>query len=291
MSGPGSIAARRRPDALVAVFLLEAVIAWVLAAPWAETISRVFGAHPDGDRALFWRPGGHLLLDLAQRLSGVLSALVASTAIGLTVFALGSVVVVGAWLAALDEPALGLGDAFARGLRSFFRLLGVGVVTTFCAGVTFGLLGLIPAWGLGARLEHWDPRRALLVSALPLVVAFALVVLIVAIADLARAHVVRHDATVLEGLSAAMRDRARLLAFVTVAAPRWLASLGLLGWGAAITTKTNSLALIFVVHQLIAFARVALRGSVLARALRVTADTASLGEPAEPEGSEPEEAV
>jgi len=265
------ISVRRRPDALVAVFLVEAVVAWVLAAPWSETIARTFGAHPDGDRPLFWQPGGLLLLDLEHRLRGVLSALVAATSIGLAVFALGSVVVLGGWLAALDSRALPLRDALARGVSTFFRLLGVGVITWFAIGVLGALLGLIPSWGLAAKLGHWDPRRALLVSSLPLLFALVIIVVLLAVADLARAHIVRHDASLLDGLTEALRDRGRLLAFIAVAAPRTLASIGLIGWGAAISTKSDSILLIFLAHQAIAFARVALRGSVLARALRLTA--------------------
>lgn len=262
-------AVRRRPDALVAVFLLEAVAAWVLAAPWSEIAARVLGAHPDGDRPLF-ASGGYLVLDLVQRVHGVIPALLASTSIGLAVFAIASLVVLGGWLAALDDPSLRLRDALARGMGTFFRLLGASVITWFSIGVVVALVGVIPAWGLAGRLEHWDPRRAVLVSSLPLVVALLVVVALLAIADLARAHVVRHDATVLDGLSAALGDRSRVLAYVAVAAPRWLASIGLLGWGAAIASKTSSLFVIFLVHQLIAFGRVALRGSVLARALRLT---------------------
>ncbi len=267
-------AARRRPDAWAVVFVVEAVAAWLLAAPWSETIVRVFGAHPDGDRALFLQPGGRLLLDLAQRLRGVLAALVASTAIGLAVFALGSVLALGAWLAALDDPTLPLPDALARGCRTFFRLLGIGVLFVFVSAVVTFLLGVIPAWGLSSRLEGWDPRRALLVSSLPLLLVAALLSLLVGIADLARAHLVRHDASIVDAIAAAVRDRARLLAFVAIAAPRWLASAGLLGWAAALTNQSGSIAVAFVAHQLIAFARVGLRGSVLARALRLTAPRA-----------------
>lgn len=264
-----SASARRRPDALVAVFLLEAVAAWVLAAPWSETVARVFGAHPDGDRPLFVHPGGYLLLDLAQRLQGVLSALFAATTIGLAVFALASLPVLGAWIAALDDPSLRLRDALSRGVSSFFRLLGVSLVVWFSIAVVVALLGVIPAWGLAARLDHWEPRRALFVASLPLVVASALSVLMLSAGELARAHVVRNDASLLEGLTTAVADRSRLLAFVAVAAPRWIAAVGLLGWAAALTAKSNSLFAIFLVHQLAAFGRVALRGSVLARALRL----------------------
>lgn len=263
------VAARRRPDALVAVFVLEAVVAWVLAAPWSETAARVLGAHPDGDRPLF-APGGYLLLDLVQRVHGVIPALAAATSIGLAVFALASIVVLGAWLATLDDRSMPLRDGLARGVGVFFRLLGASLITWFSIGVVVALLGVIPAWGLAGRLEHWDPRRALLVSSLPMLLALVVVVALLAVADLARAHVVRHDASLFEGLGAALGDRSRVLAYVAVAAPRWLASLGLLGWAAAITSRTSSLFVVFLVHQLIAFARVALRGSVLARALRLT---------------------
>ncbi|MBI2391948.1 MAG: hypothetical protein HYV09_20320 [Deltaproteobacteria bacterium] len=260
--------ARRRPDALVLVFVVEVLIAWVLAAPWSETLARTVGAHPDGDRVAFWHPGGLLLVDLAERLRGVLSALVAATSIGLAVFALASVFVLGAWTAAIDDPGRPLRAAIARGAEVFWRLLVLGVVSGFAACVVAALLGIIPAWGISVRLADWDPRAALFLISLPLLVSAVFIAAILAAADLARARVVRHDMSLLAAL-AILRDRRAVWSQLVASAPRWLASIGLLGWGAAISSHSLSVTTIFLSHQAIAFARVALRGSVLARALRL----------------------
>lgn len=263
--------ARRRPDALVVVFLVEVLVAWVLAAPWSETLARTVGNHPDGDRVAFWHPGGLLLVDLAERLGAVLSALVASTSIGLAVWALASVFVLGAWTAAIDDPGKPLRAAIARGAEVFWRLLLLSVLVAFVAAVVAVLIGIIPAYGVSAQLAAWDPRAALVLISLPLLVGAVLVAVVFAVGDLARARVVRHDVSLLAAL-AVLRDRRAVWSQLVASAPRWLASIGLLGWGAAISSHSLSVTTIFVAHQAIAFARVGLRGSVLARALRGSGD-------------------
>ncbi len=258
------IAARKSPGAVLAVYAAEAIFAWMLAAPWAETIARTVGGHPDGDRAIFWDPGMPMLADLSARLGKVFAALFAASAIGLAVYAVLSVLLSGALLAALrGDP---LRRALGRGAETYFRLLVVGAITVFASAVIVVLVGVIPSYALSARVAH--PRTALLVALLPLVLVGAVVLVLAAAADLARARVVAHDTPAFASLVASVRDRRALTAQVVDSLPRALASLGLLGYAAALTTLASSVFVIFLVHQLVAVLRVALRASILARALR-----------------------
>ena len=258
------IAARSRPTAVFAVFAVEAVFAWMLAAPWAETFARTVGAHPDGDRALFWEPGAPMLLDVEHRIGGVLSALFAATSIGLAVYALLSVLISGALIAALmDDP---LSRAIGRGAETFWRMLAIGATTIFASVVVFVLLGVLPAYGLAQRSQN--PRIGLILAAIPLLLAFAVIVVIMALGDLARARVVADDVSAVDAMMTSGRDRRALGSQSLAALPRYIASIGLLGYGAALTTMAKSVLIIFLVHQMIAVLRVALRASVLARALR-----------------------
>jgi hypothetical protein len=249
------------------VYLVEAVAAWVLAAPWAETIASVIGAHPDGDRALFLRSGMPLLYDVQKRIGGaMLAGLVVSTLVGLAVYAVVSIFLRGALLAALGG-ARGR-DAVGRAAGAFFRLLGVGAVSVFAIVSIFALVGVVPAYSIAARTEHWTPRSALALELVPFVVALALIAVVVAAADLARARVVAADRTAIDALSESVSDGRSVLSLVALSVPRRLASVGLLGVGAALSTKLSGVLAIFLVHQLIALARVGLQASVLARSLR-----------------------
>lgn len=258
------IAARKSPGAVLAVYGAEAIFAWMLAAPWAETIARTVGGHPDGDRAIFWDPGMPLLADLSARLGSVFAALFAASAIGLVVYAVLSALLSGALLAALrGDP---LRRALGRGAETYFRVLVIGAISVFAGVVLVVLVGVLPSYALGARFEH--PRTALVMSLLPLVLVGAAVLVLWTVADLARARVVAHDAPAISALVASVRDRRALTGQLVDSLPRYLASLGLLGYAAALTTLASSVLMIFLVHQLVAVLRVALRASVLARALR-----------------------
>jgi hypothetical protein len=58
---PAEIRARRRPGAVVLVFLWELAWALVVATPVHAWATSAWGAHPDGD-AVLWLPGGRDLL-------------------------------------------------------------------------------------------------------------------------------------------------------------------------------------------------------------------------------------
>lgn len=252
-----------RVRAVLAVFAVEAIFAWMLAAPWAETFARTLGSHPDGDRALFWDPGMSLLLDVEHRLGAVFGALVASTAIGLAVYAVLSVLISGAFIAALNGDSLR--RAIGRGAETYWRLFAIGAVTLFACVVLFVLVGVMPAYGLAQRASA--PRLGLALAAIPIVFVAIVLLFIAALADLARARVVADDVSAIEALSAALKDRKALSGQAAATFPRVLASLGVLGYAAGLSTVAQSVFLIFLVHQLAAVARVALRGNVLSRAL------------------------
>jgi hypothetical protein len=239
----------------------------VLAAPWAETIASVVGNHPDGDRAVFLRGGMPLLLDLHKRVGPVLSGLVGATAIGLAVYAIFGVFLRGMMLAALAGDG-DLRGAIARGTDTFFRLLAIGAMSVFVATSVIALVGVVPAYAISARTELWDPRRAALATALPVVVAAMMLAVVFAATDLARARVTTQDQRAIDAVADTVRDRRSITSLVALSVPRWVASVGLLGWAAAFSTRSASIAAIFVVHQLVALSRVGLRASVLARALR-----------------------
>ncbi len=259
-------AARRRPGAILGVFAVEAIAAWMLAAPWAETFARTLGGHPDGDRAIFWDPGLRTLVDLEARLGSVLSALFAATSIGLAVYAVLSVLTLGALIAALADPEVSLRRAIGRGAETYFRLLAIGAVSVFAEVVAFVLVGVIPAYALSARIG--DPRRGAVVAIVMLLVGLSSVIVLRAASDLARARIVADDVSALDAFTATLRDRAGIVRQALASAPRLLASIGLLGYAAALTTAAHSVLAIFLVHQLVAVLRVGLRASVLARALR-----------------------
>lgn len=262
------IAARRRPLAVAATFVAEAIWAWMLAAPWAETIASAVATHPDGDKAL-WAPGLTLLYDLQVHLGGALSGLFAASAIGLAVYALLGVFLRGALLAAIADPSRPLRDALARSAGCFFRLLAISAVSLIAAVVVFALLGLVPYYALSARLDAWPPARALTVELMAILVGVLSVAVVFAAADLARARVITTYEGALSAMSETLGAPRAIATQFALSMPRWIASLGLLGWGAMFSTKLHAVLSILVLHQLIAFARVALRASVLARALRL----------------------
>lgn len=262
-------AARRRPIAVVAVFVIEAVVAWVLASPWAEVVARVMGAHPDGDRALWLQPGLPTILDLQRRVGAALAGLAASTFVGLAAWSVFGVFVLGALLAALAEPELSLPRAIGRGAEVFWRLVGLAAVATIVAVLVLVLVGLVPARLVSGGLEAASARTAAFASLVPIAVALVALAFLRSSVDLARARIVRHDEGVVSAIASTLRDRREIASLVARSAPRWLASIGLLGLGAAVAASVSSLLAVFVAHQSIALVRVGLRASVLARALRL----------------------
>lgn len=271
-----AIAARRRPRAVLAAFALEAFVAWLLAGPWAELVGAIWGQHPEGDRALWWQAGLVDAADFVVRQRPALQALVASTAWGLALWFLLSIVLLGALSTALSTRGATFSAAIARGLQLFPRLAWLQVFALFVQTVTLGALLVFPI----ALATAGDPRPGLElgVALLAALLSGLASLWLAALVDLARALATRWDVGAGRALVLAIRAPTQVARLALLSAPRLAASLGLLGFGAAITASARTVLVIAVAHQLVAFGRVALRASVLARALRLS-DDAFEGEP------------
>lgn len=269
-------AARRRLGLLTAFYVVELVVAWLLAAPFVELAVRVLGNHPGGDRALLWAPGQPVAFDLAMQHGVALRAMASATIVGLVVWWAFGVLLEGALFAGFAERgplrAARLGErSFALAGRMVGRA-GVGLVGAF---VLLLLVGVAPISAMASRLEAATPRATLLAVALPALLTLLVLGTFRAFLDLVAALCARRDLSLGAALLTVLRSPRAVLAQTSLALPRWIAALGTLGFGAALSSTTQSVFAIFVVHQAAAFLRVVLRGSVVARALRVVDDVAA----------------
>jgi hypothetical protein len=265
-----AIAARTRPRAVLAAFALEAIVAWLLAAPWSELVYAVWGHHPDGDRALWWQPGLTDAADFLVRQRAAVQAILASTAWGLAVWFLVSIVLLGALGTALATSIRTLGACLARGVSLFPRLAWLQVFSLFVQGVTFGALFVFPV----ALATSGDVRPTVEVSTLAMasLVFGAASLWLSSLVDLARALAIRWDLGAGRALLLAIRAPAVVGRLSLQVAPRWIASFGVIGLGAANSSASRSVSEIALAHLLIVLARVALRASIVARALRASDD-------------------
>jgi hypothetical protein len=272
-----SMRARRHPRAVLAVWAWESVLALLASWPAASLVRAVYGSDPRGDAPL-WTPGGHALLDFALHEQHGLRGVTTGATLVLVIGAVAGLVPMAALMTSIayatrDRRTAGFIRSVTEGLRHFRPMLVLLVIASVAQALVLGLGAaagsLVDSWahGMGeARAEQLDG----LVVALFLLVASA-----VGVAhDLARAAVVRFDVrgarAVMLGVrtlrlsplplwwSWAWRALASVAPVVAVAA---VAGVG--GHGAA------AFVFLLVLHQSVVLARVALRASWLAKALRV----------------------
>ena len=288
---PSEIRARRRPRAVLFVWLWELACALLLATPVHAWAKAVWGAHPDGDAVLF-RPGGHALLTWLADAGPALGVVVRTTFLLLVVFGLLGQIVTGTLIAFL---ATGTGPrghappatfALRAGAASFFPLLGIGIVFGAIEGFVLGM-GLFASSGIDHALQPRIGDAHAFTARLVVLGLFVLVTLLVGvIADLARVTIVR-DVAMSEDRPVSMRRAMRdgvVSAMTTARRALGRAALGW-GWRAALSIALvyagalagdvvggrggGALWLLFVVHQLIVLVRAGLRASWLANALRL----------------------
>lgn len=265
------LAARRRPVALLVVYAIEALLAWVLAAPWIEAFASIMGHHPQGDRALWWERGHLLLVDVVTRHGGMLRGITHGTFIALAAWYVVGLLPLGGLLGALsDQEPFSLRRATARAGELFGRLALLQFVSAVTCLVVLVMVGVIPSMILKNQTANSLPRTTFIAMFVPYVIALLALMFLWAFFDLARALVARHDVTAMRACALSARAPHAVLALVALSAPRWAASLGLIGFGAAVASGSSSLTLIALAHQAMAFWRVWLRGSVLSRALRIS---------------------
>jgi hypothetical protein len=270
--------ARRHPWAVVGLWAWHTGVALVAAWPAWSLAAAAWGNDPRGDAPL-WEPGGRALLDTAWRdLHGLRAVLGAATLAVLIASVAGLVPMAGAMTATgygtRDRTRIGVVRAFGAGLRSFPAMAVLLVVSAIVQALILGI-----GWGLSSLLEAWTGESLGEARSQQLGGVIVLLFLLLASAagvvhDLARAAVVRFAVRGLRGALLGIRTfrmtpvslwwswawRAGASTFPIVLAAAVAARVG--GRGG------TALFALAVLHQAVVGARVALRLSWLAKALR-----------------------
>jgi hypothetical protein len=270
--------ARRRPSAIFGVWMWEAAFGLLLALPFVTLVDALYGRHPRGDAPL-WQPGGLPLLDLLVHVQNVRAPLVTEAMLVLTFAVILGLLPNGALLASIafttrDLRAPSLRQALARAYPAFAPM----ALVLACVTAVQLLLGF-GAWRLGAWVEDTTYDRlgearaeqlALLAGALVLAVAGAAGV----VQDVARAAIVRFRVTGFHALRLGFGTLRRAPAGLMWSwAWRALAAIVPLAFGSLVAERIGgkaggALFALAAIHQVVALARVALRASWLARAMR-----------------------
>jgi hypothetical protein len=270
--------ARRHPWAVALLWAWETALALLFAWPAASLAGAVFGRGAAGD-GVAWTPGGVALLDALTRNDPGLRAV---TTAGIAALALGAVaglVPLGATLTVLayatrDGRSAGVTQSLSEGLRLFPPLLLLLVLASLAQGAA-----LVVGAGAGSLVESWmheglGEARAQQIQGLFLLLTLGAVSAIGAAHDLSRAAVVRFKVGGFRGAVLGTRTlRLAPLSMWWSWAWRAAASLAPVVATAWVTGRLGgragmALVVIFALHQLVIAARVALRTSWLARALR-----------------------
>ncbi len=270
--------ARRRPGAVAALWAWEGALAFCLGWPIASTVAAFYGGHPDGDAPL-WAAGSFPLMSLGVRARTAAPSVSAHVAILLTL-----ALVVGIWstAAVLASVAYTTRDLRAPTLR---QALGAGMAAFRASGMVFVALSLVQlslvasGWALGDALDNSlyfkvGEARAEQLGWAVAGVFLALACLVGVVQEAARAAVVRYrigpGSAIRLGLLALRRAPVRL---PWSWAWRAMASVVPIAFGSLVAERLGGrggLALwaLLGVHQAVVIARVALRTSWLARAMR-----------------------
>jgi hypothetical protein len=270
--------ARRRPAAVIAVYLFQLALSLVVAWPISRALAAAFGGHPRGDSVLF-DDGGWALVALRTAYNQAAPAIWGLVVL-VTIFgALVGLVPVAALLTSMSHATPDLRAPRPRHLAPYVVATLRPLVTTLAIGSALELALLAAAaWAFGFVRESLQPRVGDARADQIAVLACAVVLLIAGAAsvvhDLARAAIVRFRSGTFPAIFAALVTfRHRPLRIFWSWAWRGLASLALVLVVAWLVPRFGprasvSLVAIVVIHQLVAFARVSLRASWLARALR-----------------------
>ncbi|GAC1587765.1 MAG: hypothetical protein NVS3B20_15990 [Polyangiales bacterium] len=261
---------------IFALYAIEAMVAWVLAAPWSETIARIFANHPDGDRALWSQPSHFDLVDLYLRYGSIARGLFAATSVGLALYFVFGLLPLGALLDALSTSApLRLKRSALRAATLFGGLALIQLDLMISSAIVVVVLGILPSSSLIASHSGGPPWRGVLIAGLPIIVTALTVGFLMAAADLARALFARHGVRPLDACVRAVKSPREVVALFFLSMPRHLASVGAMGFAFAFSTRLSSILAIAILHQVVALGRVAMRASVVARALRISDEVAA----------------
>lgn len=275
--GPGEMRARHRPLVVLSIAGVRLLLGLCLALPLASLVAESgVGQSPRGDRALF-EGGGYLLLELLRVQGANLAAAARGLVPLLLLGLLGTAACNAALLVALNvRGRLRLVTWLSQALAAVPALV-VLAVGTALAQLAIILIGLLLVGGIPESMTRPAQVTAAQV-ALWLLVGLAAGA-VGGISDVTKGALVRNDA----GLAAALK---RVLA--SARRRPWTAAWGWLPYGVLFVLAwlvaaqavnaldvsaagTWRVAAVFIVHQAVSLASVALRAAWYARALRFAA--------------------
>lgn len=270
--------ARRHPRAVAALWAWQTALALLVSWPVAGLARAAWQGDDAGDAPL-WAPGGHALLDWLWHDFHGLRAAVSAAGVVLLVGTVAGLVPLAATMIALayatrDRKAAGFVLSVSGGLRAFRPLLLLLVLAGFLQGLVVGAGALV-----GHLVESWahagmGEARAQQLEGVILLLFLGFGSAVGVVHDLARAAVVRFKVTGMRAFALGARTfRSSPLSLWWSWAWRALASIAPVLAAAAVAGGLGgrgglTLAVLFLLHQAVVVARVALRVSWLARALR-----------------------
>jgi hypothetical protein len=277
-----AIRARRRPLAIVLWWAFELLAGYALAYPLLAFARGAYGAHPRGDAPLF-EAGALPLADLVFRARALAPALTAHATVITIAAVVAGVFPLAAFLVSVahatpDRRAPPLRRVLPRAARAFLPLVALLAGMSLVELLLAGLALLAGSWMQSALRTTLGEARAQQLGA-----ALALVLLVLTAAagvlhDLARAAAVRFEVGAFRALRLALNTLRRgvlrsLWSWGWRASVAWFpVAMGALVAGRLGGRGGAALVAIWVIHQLVVFARVALRASWLAKAVRLVDD-------------------
>jgi hypothetical protein len=275
--------ARRHPGLVALLWAWETVLALLAAWPAASLVDTAYGNGPAGDGTL-WTPGARALLDFLLRNrpgvhaigEGALAVLLVGAVLGLVPLASTLTVIA---FASRDRRPVGFLRALNEGVRLFPAMALLLVAARAVQAITLGF-GLVA----GSVIEAWvhtglGEARAQQLQALVLLAFLGLASAVGVGHDLARAAVVRFKVgggrAILLGTRTLRIGRLSVwwswawraaAALIPILAAAWVT--GRLGG-----RPGGAVFVVFLFHQLVVVARVALHTSWLARAVRIVDST------------------
>ncbi len=289
---PEAMRARRRPLAVLTLYVWQLAWALVVATPVHAWARRSWGTHPSGD-AVLWSPGARELL---AWLGDEGPTRIVALRVTLSLFVLGIAVAqlpLGALLASLafgrDEGRrpFGAGVATSFGVRAFVPLGSLLVVASIVQIATIGVFGLAGSALATALADRLGDGGAMTVRLGVIGLGVLLACAVGALVDIARASAVQQVVAADAELPTMRAVLAALRALVTTPSREIRASLFAWAWrgvlglvlvilGAKAADALGgsgglSLVALWLAHQGVVLGRTALRASWLARASGVAA--------------------
>ncbi len=277
-----SIRARARPGVVLFLWLYQLLCAVFFAWPTAALVGQAYRNHPRGDAVLF-EPGGLALADFVWRSRGFSGALLAHDTIVAIFSVVAGLLPLSALLASMAYTTRARRSPRPRQLvrfafDAFGSMLGLFFIASALEVLFAGIAITLGDYVTDSGLARMGEARAEQLGWLVTLVVFLIALVVGVLHDLARASVVRFRVGATKACVLAW-NTFRMHPVSLFGSWGWRACAGLVPIAAAsmvtdrIALRTGgSLVAVFVLHQAVVVARVALRASWLASALRAVDD-------------------